>query len=220
MGKLGARLMASDFYDAQAIWSEKENGGKSKKGQRTVKKILNSAHEIFIRDGHAGLSLRSVADHAGIALGNLTYHFPTKDILLQDMLRRWSADHLKGFFLQIQHQRGSPFELLLNAVALYVRHEQHHSRFFCQFWAYASDGKAKALTRVLYQPVEQLFSDLIGSANPKMTDIEVRRAATQIISATDGYKLLTSLDASNAAVETAADDVQALTKRIIMNAGA
>ena len=44
--------------------------GKTDRTKQTIKKILTAARDIFTRDGHAGLSLRKVADHAGIAVGS------------------------------------------------------------------------------------------------------------------------------------------------------
>ena len=65
--------------------------GRPQKIRAKIEAIVASSREIFIQEGHAGLSLRRVADHAGIAVGNLNYYFPTKRSLLDAMLRETLA---------------------------------------------------------------------------------------------------------------------------------
>ncbi|MEZ5914984.1 MAG: TetR family transcriptional regulator [Parvularculaceae bacterium] len=50
----------------------------SPKGARTLSQILDAANRVFVREGHAGLSMRKVADEAGLALGNVSVLFRLK----------------------------------------------------------------------------------------------------------------------------------------------
>lgn len=69
------------------------------KGRETVETILSAAESVLISVGYAQFTARKVADAAGIALGNLTYHFPTMDDLARELveyvlsryLGRWQA---------------------------------------------------------------------------------------------------------------------------------
>lgn len=49
--------------------------------------LLASGRALFPRSGCAGLSVRAVADHAGVNLGMLHYHFRTKDNFLRTLLQ-------------------------------------------------------------------------------------------------------------------------------------
>ena len=192
--------------------------GKTEKAQRTVAKILTSAHEIFTRDGHAGLSLRKVADHAGIAVGNLTYHFPTKDALLQSMLREALADYVEAHLAQFEHKQDTPLDILLNVVEFYVRNARASHRFFYQLWGFAgSSDEARMTVSQLYQPIGRFVYYLIRAANPKLTDTQIRRATLQIFSIEEGYKLFIGMGPEDApAIRTAEHDIRALTKAIVL----
>jgi AcrR family transcriptional regulator len=69
------------------------------KSKDTVASILKAAEEVLIESGYAGLTARAVAEKAGIAVGNLTYHFPSTkqlhramvEVILDRYLQRWQA---------------------------------------------------------------------------------------------------------------------------------
>jgi len=48
----------------------------------TKDKILDSAHRLFNRKGLAGVTMRQIAQEAGMSHGNLTYHYRTKEELV------------------------------------------------------------------------------------------------------------------------------------------
>lgn len=58
------------------------------KGERTRARILDSAMELFSRSGFYAVSLRDIAAHAGMTHAGLLHHFPGKDELLIQVLRR------------------------------------------------------------------------------------------------------------------------------------
>ena len=55
----------------------------NKASEATVDRIVRSARRILVENGYAEFSTRRVAKAAGISVGNLAYHFPSK----QDLLR-------------------------------------------------------------------------------------------------------------------------------------
>jgi AcrR family transcriptional regulator len=60
---------------------------------KTVDSILDSAYQILVTNGYAGFTMRLVAQSAGISPGNLTYHFPRKDMLLRALITRIMEDY-------------------------------------------------------------------------------------------------------------------------------
>lgn len=54
--------------------------------RRTI--ILDAAEMLFSEHGFDGVPVRSVANKAGVGLGIVTYHFPSKDKLFEDVVRR------------------------------------------------------------------------------------------------------------------------------------
>ena len=49
----------------------------------TRETILSCARELFMERGYNNVSMRDVAEAAGIRVGNLTYHFPRKELLVE-----------------------------------------------------------------------------------------------------------------------------------------
>lgn len=56
--------------------------------EATRLRILDAAHDAFIRDGFLGLSTAEVARTAGVAHGTVFFHFESKEALLLTMLRQ------------------------------------------------------------------------------------------------------------------------------------
>lgn len=55
--------------------------------RRIDRALLASGRALFPRAGCAGLSVRAVAEHAGVNLGMFHYHFRTKDNFLRTLLQ-------------------------------------------------------------------------------------------------------------------------------------
>ena len=49
------------------------------RGERTRALIIQAAHQLFIKQGYHGTSMRQIADHAGISLGAVYNHFSGKE---------------------------------------------------------------------------------------------------------------------------------------------
>jgi len=62
----------------------------STKGERTRQEILHSAHQLFLKNGFHGTSMRQIAQGAGIAVGGIYNHFASKDEIFMAVL---SARH-------------------------------------------------------------------------------------------------------------------------------
>ena len=58
----------------------------SARGAETKTRIIGAARDLLVRGGPANLTMRGIATEAGIALGNLQYHFATLEILIEALL--------------------------------------------------------------------------------------------------------------------------------------
>ncbi|WP_428408872.1 TetR/AcrR family transcriptional regulator [Hyphococcus sp.] len=194
--------------------------GRTDRTRNTIERILKAAHKVFTKNGHAGLSLRKVADEAGIAVGNLTYHFPTKNSLIDAMMREALTDYVEEHLSQFEAGRDTPLEILLNVVEFYVRNARESHQFFYQLWGFAGSGEeAREMVRELYRPIGRFIYYLVRAANPKLTDTEVRQAVLQIFSLEEGYKLFIGMGPDTSpAIQSAERDIRAITKRIIQAA--
>src|SRR5262247_2809718 len=70
--------------------------------QRNYAKLLNAANAAFLKHGADDVSLKEIARRAGVGIGTLYRHFPTKQALLEAVYRdqvealRARADELLG----------------------------------------------------------------------------------------------------------------------------
>lgn len=195
--------------------------GRPAKIRAKIEAIIASARDSFVKDGHAGLSLRRVADHAGIAVGNLNYYFPTKRSLLDAMLRETLADYVEEHLEQFEAEEDSPLEILLGVVEFYVRNARQSHGFFYQLWGYAGcDKEAMKTVRDLYRKIGRFIHNLVSAANPGLSDAEAHRATLLISSLEEGYKLFYGMGPRNAPVfKSPEHDLRALTKRIVFPDG-
>jgi AcrR family transcriptional regulator len=53
--------------------------------RQTAKRIAGAALELFNRFGEPGITVAAIAADAGISAGNLHYHYPTKEKIVEDL---------------------------------------------------------------------------------------------------------------------------------------
>lgn len=190
---------------------------RSQKGGQTVLTILKAARAVFIREGHAGLSMRQVAEEAGVALGNVSYYFASKRALLEAMLREELADYVEEHIRQFEAAQDSPLDILLNVVEFYVSNARVSHRFFFQMWGYAgADDGARALVRELYRPIGRFILSMVRAANPALTETRARQIVLQIFALEEGMKLFIGMGPDgDAALKTAERDAREATRRLV-----
>ena len=184
----------------------------------TAQKILKSARIIFIQDGHAGLSLRKVADHAGLSVGNLSYHFPTKKTLIHALLNEALLDYIASHLALFGDGDAEPIEILQKVVQFYVTNARVTHGFFYQLWGFAgSSEEARTLVRDLYRPIGRFIYYLVRASNQSLSDADIRRVTLQIFSLEEGYKLFIGLGSEDdPALASAEVDIRELTRKLVM----
>jgi AcrR family transcriptional regulator len=84
--------------------------------------ILNTAREIFVRDGYERFSMRRLAGELGCAVGTPYIHFKSKEQLFQILVEQ-SFERLYQFLagLRDRHQNGDPVVLLKKGMYTYIQ---------------------------------------------------------------------------------------------------
>lgn len=192
--------------------------GRSPKASGTIGQILAAGHRVFVRDGHAGLSLRKVADEAGIAVGNVNYYFESKRALINAVLCEALADYIEEHIKQFEADRDSPLDILLNVVTFYVSNARASNALFFQMWGYAaSDPAAKELIRRLYRPIGRFIYFLVRAARPEASESCVREIVLQLFSLEEGVKLFIGMGPDdNKALLSAETHIRDLARRIVL----
>ena len=76
---------------------------KTQKGEQTRASILNAALEIFHEKGYEETTMRAIAKHAGVSLGNAYYYFSSKEHLIQAFYHRTHEQHLAAIAVEPKH---------------------------------------------------------------------------------------------------------------------
>lgn len=193
--------------------------GRSAKAAATIAEILRAGHRVFIRDGHAGLSLRKVADDAGVAVGNVSYYFETKRALIEAVLCEALADYVEEHIRQFEADRDSPLDILLNVVTFYVSNARTSHALFFHMWGFAASGpEAKELIRRLYRPIGRFIYFLVRAVRPEASEARVREIVLQLFSLEEGVKLFIGMGPDdNPALASAETHIRDLARRIVLS---
>ena len=135
-----------------------------------TERVLDSAQLVLLHHGYASFSTRRVAQEAGIALGNLTYHFPTKAELVRALIDRLMSSYL-AYFEEVLSVPGEGLETLVRWL-LEVAPDEAAMRLFREIWAMAlhDDIVRKSIDDFYDLLIERVTETLIAAhpkANPR-----------------------------------------------------
>jgi AcrR family transcriptional regulator len=65
------------------------------KNNETSQKILSSAFQCIARNGCNSVTLREIAEHAGVALSQLNYYHKNKEVLFSEVLKSMKQDYVQ-----------------------------------------------------------------------------------------------------------------------------
>jgi AcrR family transcriptional regulator len=118
-----------------------------------TERILDGAETVLRRHGFAGFSTRRVADEAAIAVGNLTYHFPTKPELVRALIGRLTARYLN----RLQEMLGTAGRDVESLVRWLLEEAVTESAWlFRELWAMALHDRA------ICDAVDDLYDELMA----------------------------------------------------------
>ncbi len=184
--RIGSARITGKEAEARAKGGRKSGAGTRKPrgplepsyqtGRATGEAILGAAESVLVRYGHAGFTLKRVAEAAGIAVGNLNYHFPTKDSLLSRLVEKTLAEFLQQFAALPPTGAESLPERLGDLVVWFMDDSTgvRYTHLFRELWAAALHSRslnsalldfydrsiAKVLALVQSSPTEMSHHDL------------------------------------------------------------
>src|SRR4029079_3238766 len=96
-------------------------------GRNIEQVLLRSGRALYPERGSAGLSVRSLAEHAGLNVGMFHYHFRSKDDFLRELLQQY-YEEMFGPLSERVHHEGPPLQRLRDALACVTPFVASHSR--------------------------------------------------------------------------------------------
>lgn len=154
--------------------------------------ILDCGVSVLKNEGYQEFSMRRVAAEAGISLGNLQYHFKTKEILIENILDCYIKDYTKKLNEEsISFKTGSRSELdkLIEYIFTYGD-DSECGIIFREIWAISNQNEVilKSLGNYydsLFELLVSWFSNFDRSNSKKKVEL----AASLIMPLIEGHTL-------------------------------
>jgi AcrR family transcriptional regulator len=111
--------------------------------QHLDRALLASGRALYPGSGCARLSVRALAEHAGVNQAMFHYHFKNKDAFLRALLQQMYDEMFSG----LQHdalQQGPAIERLHHALRSLARFVREHRPVIARVWSDAASGQAVA----------------------------------------------------------------------------
>lgn len=106
---------------------------------KVAEKILNTAFECLSTRGYANVTMRNIADDAGVALGQMTYYFKSKEALFLKVIHMMERQYLHEVESRLESTSDEK-QMLAALVAFFkelVRDNPKFFRLFIDFTAQA-----------------------------------------------------------------------------------
>ena len=110
-------------------------------GRNIEQALLQSGRALYAERGGARLSVRALAEHAGVNLGMFHYHFKTKEAFLRQLLAGIYEEMFTQLSGQVQ-QSGPPLLRLREALKVLATFVRSHAEILGRVIADATAGEA------------------------------------------------------------------------------
>jgi AcrR family transcriptional regulator len=167
--------------------------GTTEKGLGRAQDILQAARALLAAEGYAGLSMRRVAQAAGMGLSNVQHYYGSKDQLLEALL----LTTMDGFQARMDGiaaamSERSQVERFLSTLDMFLEEITDpvtHALFF-EIWALASRNPfaSKLMDTMLARERKTVFK-LIRGLNPAISDDETMQRAILMVAQVEGLML-------------------------------
>jgi len=184
-------LTADSLLSLTKLKQNKPRESTYQRGKDTSHALIVAARDVFTSQGYATLSIRKVAERAGVSVGNLTYHFPNKQCLIEAMFEFVLNDYLMEFD-RLSQKEGPAQEQLRNVVG-YIFNDLANPTttvLFPELWALANHEQyaAKVLDEI-YRKARAIFVNLIPKINPSLSTQQVEDIALFMSASIEGHTM-------------------------------
>ena len=167
--------------------------GTTEKGLGRANDILQAARTLLAEEGYAGLSMRRVAQAAGMSLSNVQHYYGSKDQLLEALLlTTMDAFQARMDGIAAAMSERSQLERFLSTVDMFLEEITDpviHALFF-EIWALASrnDFASNLMDTMLGRERKTVYK-LIRGLNPAISDEETMQRAILMVAQIEGLML-------------------------------
>lgn len=148
--------------------------GGYQKGHETREEILRAALHLLVEQGYRAMTMRRIAAECGMKLGNLTYHFPSREDLVRALLEAVISSYELEFIEILQDPTLEPAVRLDYYCELVLEdlRTQKTTHFFPELWALSNhDPFVFERMHELYAraraPLEEIVAEMRPDLPPK-----------------------------------------------------
>jgi AcrR family transcriptional regulator len=164
------------------------------RGAETVDLILKAALDVLIDEGADAFTLRRIATKSGMKVGNLSYHFPKKEMLIQllleEMLEFYESlldETARRPGLSAEQQLTIMIEICIDDIG-----SKRTTHLFTELWALANHNPIVAdRVAAFYRVAHGHIAQAVAPLNPELTRDEVAAVARFISAAMEGTTIFT-----------------------------
>jgi AcrR family transcriptional regulator len=157
-------------------------------------RLVEAAKTMFYQQGVTRSTLADIAQQAQVPLGNVYYHFRTKDALIEAVIRA-HVQELEAMFVSWEQLRANPRERLLALLTIGRNEGNTLARYGCPHGSLCQeldkdDNQLAEITSRLFQ----VYLDWTGAQFRKLgkDEQEANDLAVDLISSLQGIYLLSS----------------------------
>jgi AcrR family transcriptional regulator len=159
------------------------------RGTETVDTILKAALAVLIDEGAAAFTIRRIAAACGMKVGNVSYHFPRKEMLIQVLLDELVISYNKLLDMTVRQPGLTSEERLRLLIVLCLEDisSKRTTHLFTELWALANHNDFVAdRVQAFYQRVHELIGGYVAELNPALSPEEVATVALYISASMEG----------------------------------
>lgn len=159
------------------------------RGAETVDAIIKAALRVLIDEGAGAFTIRRIAAECGMKVGNVSYHFPKKELLIQTLLDDIIGNYDKVLERTVRQPGLDAAERLRLLIVLCLDDigGKRTTRLFTELWALANHNEFVAdRVRLFYQSVHNTIAEYVTELNPALNANEVRSVAIYISASMEG----------------------------------
>ena len=166
-----------------------------------AQKILEAAYECLSTRGYANVTMRNIADEAGVALSQLTYYYKSKEKLFTEVISKMASQYIR----EIETMMSTTVDLNEKIVSLtqyfkeMLRDKQKLLKLFIDFaaqalWIPSFREQVDSLFDSLTELIERFILD-DSQAHQSMPNYSSKAIAELILGALFGTSVQTLLSA-------------------------
>lgn len=159
------------------------------RGTETVDQILKAALAVLIDEGADAFTLRRIAARCDMKVGNVSYHFPRKEMLIQVLL----DDLVDSYGAQLDDVVRKPGLMaeerlkLLIILCLDDIGSKRTTHLFTELWALANHNDFVAdRVRAFYDRIHGAIGDYVAAINPALSADDAHTVALFISASMEG----------------------------------